>query len=307
MKKFIRRNIAFLFGLAVIIIVPYSILDLHFNLRKPDNTIFIWGDSQTFKGIDLKVIKEITNKEVYTAADLGNGVYDFLIFTEKVPSNSDLIVSVSKPMQLRNIERDRNMGGVSLRALFVLLRNNYPIHEVVSILKQNKNPQPIFKQNTTLFAYADSIVFYSDVAPDSTVYSEPPSLFERIYDSIPDYLETKQAVLLKGIQRLIDKNCNIIFLDFPYHTIVQEIEKKSPIKPKTDEFKFRVLSLFSSYEIDTLVLSKNKQMMYDLTHLNELGATEVSEFIGEKINRQEFLQMSSLNKSSCAHFVEIIY
>ena len=62
---------------------------------------------------------------------------------------------------------------------------------------------------------------------------------------------------------------------------------QSPVKLKLDKFKYKVLRLFKNYDIDTIQLDKTKEMMHDLTHMNELGASEVASKLGTLLeNRQ---------------------
>ena len=67
---------------------------------------------------------------VFTAAQHGAGVYDFLVFTERVPKNAIVVVALSKLVQLRRLKKDRNRSGLSFWALKVLYSNNYSIEEL---------------------------------------------------------------------------------------------------------------------------------------------------------------------------------
>ena len=51
--------------------------------------------------------------------------------------------------------------------------------------------------------------------------------------------------------------------------------------------KLDVCSEFDRVKVDTIFLDRNVEVMYDLTHLNELGAAQVSEKLGGKIRNQE--------------------
>ncbi|MCD4734420.1 MAG: hypothetical protein K8R53_00115 [Bacteroidales bacterium] len=228
----------------------------------------------------MNILAEATNKNIYTAARLGAGVYDFLVFAEKVPSNSTVLIAPSKPVQLRRKEMDRNRSGISLSAIFSLLNNNYSWSEIFSILKKNKKPTELFINKTSMYPYTDSIVL-----------SEPISLFENTYKKIPYYLESKQELILTGIKILKKKNCFINFIEFPYHPVLQEIERSSIIEAETEQFKNRALSLFEKFDIDSIYLDKNIQVMFDLTHLNEIGASIVSEELAKLINKHPHTTM----------------
>jgi hypothetical protein len=276
MCKFVIKTLLFVIGIPLLYIVLYLSIDFVFNSKNSNNSLFIWGDSQAYQGIDLRVLESKTNKTVYTAARHGAGVYDFLVFAEKVPSNSDVLVAISKPVQLRRKEMDSNRSGISLFGLKSLLNNNYSGREIIQIIKKNVKPINLFLSNTYMYKYTDSIIF-----------GEPIELFENIYKTIPSYLKDKQNLYSEGINKLKSKNCRIYLIDFPYHELLNEIENNSPIKSQTDSFFKKIRTEANCIKIDCLNLKTEKQVMHDLTHLNCYGAEQVSEFIGEMIIKHE--------------------
>ena len=85
----------FAFVLIVLIVLCFGIIlkvqnnyfdSFKTTLRDSKNTLFIWGDSQTYQGLDLDVLKSNTDRAILSSAVHGAGVYDFLIFTELVPA-----------------------------------------------------------------------------------------------------------------------------------------------------------------------------------------------------------------------------
>jgi len=276
MHNFIIKIFLFVIALPCIYLVMFFSVDFYFNSKNANNSLFIWGDSQTYQGIDLKTLKIRTNKKIYIAARHGAGIYDFLVFVEKVPINSDVLVAISKPVQLRRKEMDRNRSGISLFALKSLLDNNYSWSEIFQIIKKNKKPTKLFLSNTNMYKYSDSITF-----------SEPIELFENIYKTVPSYLNDKQNLYTVGINKLKSKNCRIYLVDFPYHELLNEIENNSPIKKQTDSFFKKMRTEANCIRLDSLDLITEKEVMHDLTHLNCYGAKQVSEFIGETIKKYE--------------------
>jgi len=275
MYKFLTKTLLLLLGFLVFYFVFYILFDLYYNSKDAANSLFIWGDSQTYQGIDLDVLKNQTNKKIYSAARHGAGIYDFLVFAEKVPKNSDVLVAISKPAQLRRKKRDRNRSGISVQPLKALLNNNYSWDEVFHILKKNTKPRKLFLSKTSMYEYADSIKL-----------EQPIEHFEKVYKTVPSYLKEKQNLYLEGIKNLMNKNCSIYLIDFPYHELLSEIENNSPIKNQTDTFFEKIRIAANCTKLDTLVLKASKEAMHDLTHLNSYGAKEVSLFIGEKIKKQ---------------------
>ncbi len=270
--KFFKQIILFVALGLVGYIGFYYLLDKLYNSKSATDTIFIWGDSQAYRGINLKRMNELTGKEIYTAAQLGAGVYDFLVFTQSVPKNSEVIISLSKPTQLRRKEVDRNKSGISLKALILLYQNNYSFSEIREIIEKNLMPLRLFESNSTLYPDLDTLVL-----------TESLSLFEKIYSKKPNYLDHKQKLYIKGIQNLKSKNCNITFIEFPYHAILTGIEKNSAVRSHTENFKREVANLFTNYKSDTINLNSPEMVMYDLTHLNQSGATKLTEELVSKM------------------------
>ena len=229
MKLFLLKLIKFAIIFPIVFIIAYFVSTLFIDNMTSDNSIFIWGDSQAYQGIDLEILKQETNAKVYTAAQHGAGAYDFLIFAEKVPANSTVVMALSKPVQLRRKSKDKNRSGISLKALKALMNNGYSLLEVGIILAKNPKPTSIFSETTSMYPYADSIFL-----------AEPISVFEKIHENVPAYLSSKQELLLYGIQQLKDKNCKLSFVEFPYHDILQEIESNSAIRSETEKLKDRV-------------------------------------------------------------------
>ncbi len=264
MISFIKRVVLFLFSFLIIYVLIYISID-YYNNHKRNDSVFIWGDSMTYWGLDLKIMTDLGEKNVFSSAKPGSGVYDFLVFTEAVPKNSTVLIAISKLTQLRPKNLDRNLSGINLNALLWLYNEGYTFTELLEIINKNKRPAENFVTSVPLFPYSHKIIF-----------AESISLFKKIYLTPKDYLRSKQNLYLKGIENLQKKNCKISFIEFPYHPILEMVENKSALKSKTTAFKQELLKQVGFCEIDTIRLSKNPQKMHDLTHLNDLGAKIVS-------------------------------
>ena len=80
-----------------------------------------------------------------------------------------------------------------------------------------------------------------------------------------------------------EKNCNINLIEFPFHQILHDRIKDSPINVKTDLFSKKIINIANCVSKDTLYLDNSKNPFFDLTHLNEYGASNVSNFIGDRL------------------------
>ena len=143
---------------------------------------------------------------------------------------------------------------------------------------------------------------------DTIVLNEPIELFEKIYDKIPSYLSEKQNLYKIGIAKLRDKQCNIIFIDFPYHSLLKVVENKSLVKKRTTDFSNYIINSSNKIKIDTLILNTKNQVMHDLTHLNDFGAKQVSIYISKEISKYERTTMyikncrDSIDIAGCSSF-----
>ncbi len=281
MEQFLKKLSFFCFGLILSFLM--SIILSSQNQREKglkeniDNSLFIWGDSQIYQGLDLEILKSATNRLVYSSAYHGSGVYDFIIFTEMVPESSDVLIAISKPVQVRSKKLDSNRSGISYTALRLLLENNYSLQELLMIIKKNlfKTPDHIFRKHNNNWDFKEEV----------SINYEIFTIIEKAYDRFNPYILDKQNLYIEGIKLLKEKNCNINLIEFPFHQILHDIIKDSPISVKTDLFSKKIINIANCVSKDTLYLDNSKNSFFDLTHLNEYGASNVSNFIGDRLEK----------------------
>lgn len=278
MKRFIKKIVLFPVGLIMLYVMIYLSYNAYLNHSfSSKNAVFVWGDSQTYYGIDISELSNSLERKVFTSAHSGAGVYDFLVFTQQVPNDSEVIVSISKLGQIRRKENDFNRSGLSFWALKELYTEGYSISEIVSIFKLNLKPKRNIFETTKLFSYSDSMEI-----------GLPLSHFKNYYEDIPSFLNEKQNLYLEGINNLIQKRCNISFVEFPYHYNLKKIEDESQIKNITEEFKYQIKNMFNDFAVDTIEIDKSGNIFKDLSHLNSNGAKDLSNKLGKNILKQEY-------------------
>ncbi|MGI9318403.1 MAG: hypothetical protein ACR2QW_13825 [bacterium] len=269
---FCIRFFWFIVCVSLAFVPTYMLLDTVQNSKDPQNSVFIWGDSQTFRGIDLAELGNLTGKQVYTAARHGASVYDFLRFSEAIPQNATAIVALSRTVQVRRKHRDQNLSGLSFRSLFALGQANFNLREILRIIKNNIKPKNLFATNTKLYENK------KDVIDDKSI-----KVFQRIYSKVPHYLADKQWLYMQGINNLLKKNIEVTFVEFPFHPLLESIERGSVIKPLTDQFQDQVIRRFPDHNLNSVSLGTADNLMYDLTHLNSRGATLVARHLAENL------------------------
>lgn len=290
MKKLLINFSIFILSIALCLTglaIYYAHLSGQINNQSSENNIFIWGDSQANKGFDLPLIESVTGKQVYSAARGGAGVYDFLVFVETVPEKSTVILSISQLAQIRG--RDKNNSGIPLKHLLDLYINNF--EDLLPSIRNNIYPKPLYLTSTELYPYRDTLTFH-----------EPITKFEEIYFRSGDQYKDKQCLFFKGIEYLKEKNCRIYLVEFPFHPMLSEVMSKSPLDKKTKDFNREILNLFNPHEIKNIQIHSSIRMMYDLTHLNENGAYEVTSRIFTIIkndSNQNITRLFTINNGIC--------
>ena len=163
-----------------------------------EDSLFIWGDSQIYSGLDLEVLQSETNRIVFSSAEHGSGVYDFIIFTKMVPESSDVLIAISEPVQIRPKKLDLNRSGFSYSALRLLYKNNYSLQELLIIIKNNlfQTPIHIFHKNNGNYDFKDR----------ANIDYELLTRIEKNYDNkLLPYINDKQNLYIEGIKLLKKK------------------------------------------------------------------------------------------------------
>jgi hypothetical protein len=139
----------------------------------------------------------------------------------------------------------------------------------------------MFIEKTEMYNYTGSINYSKNTQ----------LILEGLYSNYPISLKDKQNIFLHGIKKLKAKNCNITFIEFPLAPVRLKLSRKSSFTTSVQNFKHEILNQFEEYKIDTIAIDNSKELMYDTSHLNKLGAKELTEKLGEKINVQKCTTM----------------
>lgn len=255
----------------MVVYIPVYWAFYYYHQPKANNACYVWGDSQMFQDVDLDYLNHNTPYKYFSAAAHGAGLYDFLVFAEKVPENSTVLIQVSRTVLLRRKEKDRNVSAISIGPLATLLGNGYSINEVGQVVKNNLIPKRIFYTLNYLYPNADTV---------ST--KEPVGTFVTIFKNKPAYFEDKKAICLKGIETLMKKHCKIVAIQFPYHPILNNIEANSSYRQDLEKFDNDVAARFAYQQTIEIKLKEN--IFTDLTHLNERGAKDLSRQLAPYLN-----------------------
>lgn len=290
MKLFITRYIKFFLIFSVSYFVLYQSINFFYNKEYYiEDSIFVWGDSQAFRGINLSYLSKLTNKKVFSSAHHGAGIYDFLVFTHKVKAGSTLIISFPKLAFIRPKQRDYNKSGISLRALRLMYENNYSFNELKEILFINLKPEKNINRKNELYPLKEKIIVTGLI-----------SKIEKSLNQSSHFIDDKLHLYLKGVEILKDKKCRIIIVEYPSHPKLSQAEKKYHIFDKIEKTAISIRKRLELKNINKAVLKHDLELFNDATHLNEIGANLLTEKLSKILssNRDTFIKVSEYSDIS---------
>lgn len=273
MKKFILNTCLFVLAVcfaSCIVVFISGYRDRKISMADND-AIFVWGDSQMYQGLDIEQLSDSLGQKVYSSACHGAGVYDFLVFVDKVPDSSKVIISFPECALYRNPSHDNNRSGVNVYAMRTLFKSEYGLKEVFEIAKLNHYCKTdIFTSNTPwLYEYADSIIL-----------AEPLDGFVRMFSNTDEYILHKHNAYLKGVESLSKKGCSLCLISFPFDESLECLIQESPCREKSDSLAAYLKKEYCLADMQ-VTLPSDSLMMHDLSHMNELGARKFTKELSE--------------------------
>ena len=278
MKQFIVKTLVYVGLLAVIFCGLCILIYAKDNAKEtnlPVNAVYVWGDSQIYQGLILSDLQQTLQKPVYSAAAHGSGVYDLLVFADKVPAGSMCIVAYSQCCLLRRKDRDGNLSSVNLFALRECAKQHYTYSEIKEIYGKNRLQQkPIFHtEDSYLYPYNAEITF-----------SEPLFGFEQMFAQEPSYYKDKLTLMRCALDKLNGKGCQVYIVAFPFYQLTGKLYQQSSYREVLDEDIKQLALSYSAGHIDSLYFADGDSLcMHDLTHLNEVGAKRATNVLKQYI------------------------
>jgi len=280
--KSIIFKILLLISLTIFSYIGIYIFYYYINTPKGSNLCYIWGDSQMCQGLDVNYLNGNNKIHYCSTAEHGAGVYDFLVFTELVPFNSNVIISIGRGVLIRGKGMDRNESAINIKALFKLKENNYTLKEIYNICRKNQQPH--------LFFHGEKYPLFPN--EDTLKKIEPIAALEKGYSIKPNDFIDKQNLYIEGIKTLIRKNCKIIAIDFPFHPLVEDIENKSPYKVDFNQFDIEIKKCFASNIV--LELKSNENIFREQNN-NKNGRHISNGLVEFKSNENIFRDLTHFN------------
>tara|TARA_S200000501_G_C20853862_1_gene756917 strand:+ start:1554 stop:2366 length:813 start_codon:yes stop_codon:yes gene_type:complete len=239
-------------------------------------SIYMWGDSQLYQGVNVNKLSMITKREVFSLAQHGSGVYDLMVFSSHVPNGSTVLLQIPKGAQKRKLSLDRNDSGLSLFAFKVLWENNYSIPDLFYIFRKNIFSVPQFNK------YSDSWAYHEKLQDNL----HKKLMFES-YKNIPSFIFDKQNIILAAINTLVSKNCKILMIEIPMHSMLDEMESKSELKGIHNSFSKEIIKELNLTLVDSVNLESEKNIFYDLTHFNIVGNKMLTDSLAVRLKNLE--------------------
>jgi len=281
LNNFIKNLVIFfsLFNLIVLCIVFIIGFIQDYSLEKStkdSNSVYMWGDSQAYQGVNVNKLSLALKREVYSLAQHGSGVYDLLVFSDKVPEGAMVLLQIPKGAQKRTIYLDRNDSGLNIFAFKSLWENNYSLFDLLYIARNNLFTIPKFNKFSGSWKHHEGL--------HDNLHKK--LLFES-YKQIPDYIFDRQNIILSSIRKLINKKCIILLFDIPFHPTLQEFEKKSELKLIFNSFEQKMIKEFN-LPTDSITFNNDQNIFFDLTHFNVLGNNMLTDSLSSRLNKLKF-------------------
>jgi len=291
MKKFLSKTALYLFLVVTLYILIYCVYEkILANTAKDNKALYIWGDSQTYQGLILDQIEDSLHLKCFTSAEHGNGVYDFLVFTESVPDSAECLIGMSEALLYRNISSDNNHSGANFKALYELFKCGYSINELCNIAQTNN-----FTPKKNLFTNSHSTYTYAD----TIYYAESLDSWKGLFTKNDNYHPFKKKAYSIGLQKLIDKGCTVHIITYPIYKEIESFAKTTPNRYATLKYQSNIIKKHHmTYQ--QVFLESDSLLMHDLSHLNEIGARLATDCVINHVqqnNSNSFLEIK-INDSS---------
>ncbi|MBQ3945306.1 MAG: hypothetical protein II670_06815 [Alphaproteobacteria bacterium] len=268
MKGFVRKIVWFVLLLIVPMAAIYVVCYFQKEKKYSVDTIYVWGDSQMVQGLDLTLVSSCLSRQVLSSARHAGGVYDFLVSIEHIPESSTCIIEFPESAFFRTPRLDYNRTGLELHSLWSMIQVNAPLQECIRIFILNRSRmfscQNVFSSNHTLYPFVSELQ-----------YPQPLSRFYYLFNIKSVDSDWKIATYEYGLSQLNKKGCRIVFIQFPFEKQVEQYAKQSVNRILSERVKNRLLDEFTIVT-DTISLPNDSLQMYDLSHLNEVGARHVA-------------------------------
>lgn len=265
MSKFIKRILFAIVLFSTLIVGVYLLL--HFMCQKPvtynSECVFVWGDSQMYQGLDMRLLGDKMGKQVLTAAGHGSGIFDFLVSQKSIPDNAVNVMSFPECALYRNPLSDYNRTGFEIDCLKEVFLSGCSVNECIRIFNLSKKSfrnRAFSNSPHTMYPFADSLV-----------YPQPLPLWHSLFEEPKDWFPWKAKAYIAGIQSLYDKHSQIVLIQFPLDEQVELFAKNSINRQLSDSLKVEIIDRFA-LKHDSIVLHSDSLLMHDLSHMNEVGA-----------------------------------
>lgn len=232
---------------------------------KEKGSVFVWGDSQMYQGLDVALLQKVSGKRVLTSAHHGGGIYDFVVSATNVPGNCVFVSSYSEAAFFRNPTSDYNRAGMDLSALHTLRKAGCPMPCCAEIIMDNRRSlvySHVFsEQPHVLCPWSDTL----------ECSNESLDLWPPLFVEEKEWFPWKASAYEKGLQNLREKGVRMVLVQFPFETQLEAIAEGSINRHLSDSLKWTLIKEFDM-RCDTVVLRSDSLLMHDLSHMNEVGA-----------------------------------
>lgn len=257
--------------MALFMFVWYSIWFVFPTLKNlTGDYVWIWGDSQIYQGLALD--KDFIGMQPHSFAEHGSGYQDLIVFTDRVPSKSRVVVGYG-PLFYR-YRSDRSSGGLTPNGVSVLLEaSRIEMGDFSLNKKLRANLNRVFSLGA--FDQPNFTGFY----PNRVNFEKRRNYLNDLRQLVSKVDMTrvyplKDSVLNMAIAQLESKETDFILIGFPV-CMDQQQPKFDPIMAHYSQ-SLKSISVDFELPMDTLKINFDHDPFYDATHLQEKAARKVT-------------------------------
>lgn len=268
MRSFIKKAIGFALLLVVPVVLIYVVCYFQKDKKYSNETVYVWGDSQMFQGLDVELLSVGLSKPVVSSSKHGSGIYDFLVSIEHVPEGSTCIVAFPECAFYRLFRRYYNQTGLEFHAIMTMFEAGAPAEDCVRAFIKNRyhffSCDNVFNSSHNLYPYAPQLD-----------YIQPLSWFGEVFGKRAVASDWRIRAYKTGVSQLLKKDCRVLIIQFPFESQVEEHAIHSESRKKSERLKH---TLFEEFPIipDTIVLHNDSLLFHDLSHFNEVAAKRLT-------------------------------
>jgi hypothetical protein len=267
-----------------------------YALKHVKEDLLIFGSSRAVRHYDPNILQDSLNLSAINVGKIGNTLlYSYAIFSQILTYHVPKVVVLDiSPIEFAKSERERGQKSM----IDILLKyQDMPVIE--QLIKQLDNKELFLSKIFWTYKFNSSIYTLMTNNQGSSKLSQSKGFKSRIGTKITkDYVKVdnddyvEDTILVNTFRNFLTKarNNNIeVHVVISPTTLYQTHNSIARIEKITAEFGYHLLDVSHRPQF------KQAALYYDMTHLNNVGARNFSELLGDSLNKVAVKQSMKYN------------